>query len=139
MSNVAVKPDALAKVKVGVGDATTDTWNAAIAAVTQLEQTIGTMAAVNPNDLTVGRLIQQTAAIGKALEQYRAANMAQLQVASADIAAARAGATAGGSSGGSTSSASGVSAGATAFIAVGSAVVGGIAGYAVRGSMKRKK
>jgi hypothetical protein len=142
-----MKSDALAIVDahtppVGVGKSQTDMASDEFTLVGAIGALQSLIDAMNPNDLTRARFQQAKDAIYNAWSTViqdnneRDATIASLQrqlSAPASTASDRA------ASLPATPTSGGVSSGAAAFIAIGSAVVGGIAGYAVRGTMEKKR
>jgi hypothetical protein len=124
------------RIIVGVGDPLTDAGAALAQAMTALQAGV---AALPANDLLTSQLATQVAAVTTALQGYivqvgtletsLAATQHQLQLCQAAQATPTTPAV--------SPSTSGVSSSAASFIAVGSALLGGVAGYAVRGTMKR--
>jgi hypothetical protein len=122
---------------VGVGDPFTDAGAALAQAMTALQAGVASLPA---NDLLTSQLQTQVAAVTTALQGYivqvgalettLAATQHQLQLCQAAQATPVVSTPA-------ATPAVGVSPSAASFIAVGSALLGGVAGYAVRGKMKR--
>jgi hypothetical protein len=118
---------------VGVGDPATDAQNALLAAINQLQQSLSAYASANPNDLLLGGIINQAKQLTAAAAQVGMAvgtlegQLAQCQATTTPTTTP------------STASpaATGVSPAAASFIAIGSALLGGVAGYGVRGRLRR--
>jgi hypothetical protein len=124
--------------RIGVGDPLTDAGAALAQAMTALQAGVASLPA---NDLLTSRLATQVAAVSTALGGYiaqvgalestLAATQHQLELCQTQLATQ--------TSTPPTAAAptAGVSPSAASFIAVGSALLGGVAGYAVRGKLKR--
>ncbi len=123
--------------RVGVGDPLTDAGAALATAMTALQAGV---AALPTNDLLTSQLQTEVANATTALQNYivqvgaleasLAATQHQLQLCQAAQATPT-------TTLAPTTPSAGVSPSAASFIAVGSALLGGVAGYAVRGTMKR--
>jgi hypothetical protein len=123
---------------VGVGDPFSDAGAALAQAMTALQAGVASLPA---NDLLTSQLSTQVAAVTTALQGYivqvgaleatLAATQHQLDLCQAKLA------TPATTTSPAATSTTGVSPSAASFIAVGSALLGGVAGYAVRGTMKR--
>jgi hypothetical protein len=125
--------------RIGVGDPLTDAGAALAQAMIALQAGVASLPA---NDLLTSQLSTQVAAVATALGGYiaqvgaletsLAATQHQLELCQAAQATPT---TPVGAA--TTTPTAGVSPSAASFIAVGSALLGGVAGYAVRGKMKR--
>jgi hypothetical protein len=127
-----MKRDALARIApdnvaahVGVGDPASDAYANLTAATAEMQRMIS---GLNQSDPTAAGLQAQIFKIGVAVDAYRQAVTAIPSGAPVTATVAPVAPTP-----------AGVSNGAAAFLAIGSAFVGGIAGWAVRGTMEKKR
>jgi len=124
--------------EAGVGQNPDATYNSITPLIIELLGYFDQIVQQNPQDLIAPRMANVVTQLGRLLQQYNNEYAAVLKSASDKLAACQAANAQSATALQQTQqqAASGVSPGATAAIAVASAVVGGLAGYAVHGKMR---
>jgi hypothetical protein len=132
-----------AMVKTGLGDPLSDTAAVLSAAVTALRQSLSTYQNANSNDLVLQQVLQNEKSVETAVGGYAAAvgalqasltsTQAQLQQCLAAQAAASTTAPASATTAPVVAPAAGISPVTVSFVAIGSALLGGVAGFNLRG------